>query len=130
MRFEDEFSTYYVKIHKHCSIGIKGISRIKCTMTFSRILLNVGAKYVPKYSLLKNYFFSFLPETGSNAVLQISPPPLHICKPHKKSIITKGEKQGDVSTRWDLPKINGKHKFKCKNYSKKEKCITQVMKPP
>ena len=76
------------------------------------------------YSLLKNYFFSFLTDRVKCSLADLP------CKPHKKSIITKGEKQGDVSTRWDLPKINGKHKFKCKNYSKKEKCITQVMKPP
>lgn len=74
-------------------------------------------------------FFLFYQRQGQMQSCR-SPPPLHICKPHKKSIITKSEKQGDVSTRWDLPKINGKHKFKCKNYSKKEKCITQVMKLP
>lgn len=80
--------------------------------------------------ITKKLLFFFFTRDRVKCSLADLPLPLHICKPHKKSIITKSEKQGDVSTRWDLPKINGKHKFKCKKYSKKEKCITQVMKPP
>lgn len=80
--------------------------------------------------ITKKLLFFFFTRDRVKCSLADLPLPLHICKPHKKSIITKSEKQGDVSTGWDLPKINGKHKFKCKKYSKKEKCITQVMKPP
>lgn len=58
--------------------------------------------------ITKKLLFFFFTRDRVKYSLADLPLPLHICKPHKKSIITKSEKQGDVSTRWDLPKINGK----------------------